>query len=119
MKNKRMTIMAAAILSVVTLLVVLYPTIGKNAIEKSAYDFLSKDGYTESEIDFVEVRHSYIGGLLGYGRWHTSIVFTDEPKVEYNCILGNGMIPKVFDIAAAGFSTDLPENYEPLHYKSR
>ncbi len=116
MKNKRIIIIVFVTILIALLIVVLYPQLGKNAIEKSTYDFLYKDGYVESEISSVEVRHSYINGLLGYGQWHTSIYFADEPKVEYHCILGNGIIPKVTAITAAGFSTDLPENYEPLHY---
>ncbi len=118
MKNKRIVIIVLATMLIALLIAVLYPPIEKNAIENSTYDFLFQDGYAESDISCVEVRHSYIGGLLGYGQWHTSIYFTDEPNVEYHCILSDGIIPKVTSISASGFSPDLPENYEPLHYPS-
>lgn len=101
---------------ILVLLGVLYPPIGKNAIEKSAYGFLMRDGYASADISLLEVRHSYINGLLGYGQWHTSIYFADEPKVEYYGILGQGIIPKVNDIRAGGFSTELEDDYQPLHY---
>lgn len=98
------------------LIFVLYPPLGKTILEKNIYNFLIQDGYVKLDISSVKVRHSYISGLLGYGQWHTSIYFTDEPKIEYNCILSNGIIPNITAIKATGFSSTLPENYKPLHY---
>lgn len=118
MKNKRMVIIIMAIILTAFLVAVLYPHFGRIQIENSIYHFLCKDGYTESEISCIEVGHSYINGLLGYGQWYTHIYFTDEPNVEYDCVLSNGILPKVTAIIAGGFSTSLPEDYKPLHYPS-
>ncbi len=116
MKHKRKYLVAFGAALLVILILALYPKIGEKAIEENIYDYLHKDGYRSSEISSVDARHSYINGLLGYGQWHTSIYFKDEPEVEYHCLLSNGILPKVKNITAGGFSSDLPDDYTPLHY---
>lgn len=116
MKNKRTLIIAIGIAALVILMAALYPPFAEKKIINNTYAFLFEDGYTESEISSVDARHSYMSGLLGYGEWHTSIFFADEPDVEYHCILTNDIIPKITTITAGGFSSNLPDHYEPLHY---
>lgn len=117
MKKKHIVIIIPVAILIALLIAILYPCLVKNATKKSTYDFLFQDGYTELDIACIEVRHSYISGLLGYGQWHTSLYFKDEPKVEYYCILSNDLLPMVTAISAGGFSSELPEEYAPLHYE--
>lgn len=115
MKGKQKAILVFAGMVLILLTAVLYPQFEKNAIEKRIYAYLIRNGYAADEIARIEARHSYIGGLLGYGQWHTSIFFADEPQVEYHCTLSNDFIPSILAITAGGFSPSLPMDYTPRH----
>lgn len=109
MKYKKTIIAIVCVILLMAALIAVYPMLGKEAISKDIQRFLAEDGIAETDILEIDVRHNYISGILGYGQWHTSIFFADEPEVEYHCVLSDDLIPKVDAICAGGFPSDSPE----------
>ncbi len=69
-----------------------YVGIGKNIIENKMWDYLKQENYIETDIQSIEVKHSFANILLSYNEWIINVVYEDEPTSVYNYTLKDGNI---------------------------
>ncbi len=70
----------------------LYVGIGKKTIENKMWDYLKQENYSETDIQSIEVKHSFANILLSYNEWTIDVVYKDEPTSVYNYTLRDGNI---------------------------
>lgn len=61
-----------------------YVIIGSNIIEKKTWEYLESKGYQTSEIQSLEVTHSFLNFILSYDEWNVKVVYIDEPTSVYS-----------------------------------
>ena len=91
MKKKLMTGICI-FLAVIVLGSFLYVGIGKNAIENKMRDYLKQNNYSGTDIQSIEVKHSFVNILLSYNEWTIDVVYEDEPTSVYSYTLKDGTI---------------------------
>ena len=91
MKKKLMTGICI-FLAVIILGSFLYVGIGKNTIENKMRDYLKQNNYSETDIQSIEVKHSFVNILLSYNEWTIDVVYEDEPTSVYSYTLKDGTI---------------------------
>ncbi len=77
MKN----IFALAIVLLLTLSVTACTT--SSDIEDETLAFLEAYGYERSDVNDIEVDHSYINKILGYNEWRIFVEFKSEPDIIF------------------------------------
>jgi len=70
----------------------LYVGIGRNTLENKMWDYLKQENYTETDIQSIEVKHSFVNILLSYNEWTIDVVYEDEPTSIYKYTLKDGNI---------------------------
>ena len=70
----------------------LYVGIGRSNLESKMWDYLKQENYTESDIQSIEVKHSFANILLSYNEWTIEVVYEDEPTSVYKYTLRDGSI---------------------------
>lgn len=70
----------------------LYVGIGRNTLENKMWDYLKQENYTETDIQSIEVKHSFANILLSYNEWTIDVVYEDEPTSIYKYTLKDGNI---------------------------
>ena len=70
----------------------LYVGIGRNTLENKMWDYLKQENYTETDIQSIEVKHSFANILLSYNEWTIDVVYEDEPTSIYKDTLKDGNI---------------------------
>ena len=91
MKKKLMTGICI-FLAVIILGSFLYVGIGKNTIKNKMRDYLKQNNYSETDIQSIEVKHSFVNILLSYNEWTIDVVYEDEPTSVYSYTLKDGTI---------------------------
>lgn len=74
------------ILSVVLVIVIggtAYVAAGSNARKNYVKDYLESKGYSQSQFQNIEVKHSFLNAVLGYQQWIIWVEFTDEQGIVY------------------------------------
>ena len=80
--KKKLKISLGMIL-VIALAIVSYKLIASNSIKDKTYSHLETIGYTQNDIDNVEIKHSFINKLLGYNEWRIFVEFESEPDIIF------------------------------------
>lgn len=70
----------------------LYVGIGRNNLENKMWDYLEQENYSETDIQSLEVKHSFMNILLSYNEWTIEVVYEDEPTSVYKYTLRDGSI---------------------------
>ena len=70
----------------------LYVGTRKSTIENKMRDYLKQENYNETDIQSIEVKHSFVNILLSYDEWIVDVVYKDEPTSVYNYTLKDGNI---------------------------
>ncbi len=63
--------------------IVIYKEVASNNIERKTYEFLRTKGYTNNDIDDVEVKHSFINKILSYNEWRIFVEFEVEEDIIF------------------------------------
>ncbi|MCH1949670.1 hypothetical protein MCJ35_10710 [Enterocloster sp. OA13] len=71
------------IILVLALAIVSYKLIASNSIKDKTYSHLETIGYTQNDIDNVEIKHSFLNKLLGYNEWRIFVEFESEPDIIF------------------------------------
>lgn len=71
------------IILVLALAIVSYKHIASNSIKDKTYSHLETIGYTQNDIDNVEIKHSFLNKLLGYNEWRIFVEFESEPDIIF------------------------------------
>ena len=80
--KKKLNISLGIIL-VLALAIVSYKLIASNSIKDKTYSHLETIGYTQNDIDNVEIKHSFLNKLLGYNEWRIFVEFESEPDIIF------------------------------------
>lgn len=56
------------------------------------WDYLEQENYSETDIQSLEVKHSFMNILLSYNEWTIEVVYEDEPTSVYKYTLRDGSI---------------------------
>ena len=96
--KKKLLIGVCVLLVVIILGSFLYVGIGKNNIENKMWNYLKQEDYSETDIQSVEVKHSFANILLSYNEWIINVVYEDEPTSIYKYTVRDG------DIVESGVS---------------
>lgn len=80
--KKKLKISLGMIL-VIALAIVSHKLIASNSIKDKTYSHLETIGYTQNDIDNVEIKHSFINKLLGYNEWRIFVEFESEPDIIF------------------------------------
>ena len=70
----------------------LYVGIGRNNLENQMWGYLEQENYSETDIQSLEVKHSFVNILLSYNEWTIEVVYEDEPTSVYKYTLRDGSI---------------------------
>lgn len=87
----------------------LYIGFGSRQLKARMWEYLRQEGYRETDIQSVKVKHSFANKILSYGEWKIAVVYADEPESTYTYTLRNGKIRE------GGVSTTLEK--EELKHK--
>jgi len=90
--KKKIVIGLSILLVMIILGDFLYVGIGKTTIENKMWDYLKQENYSETDIQSIEVKHSFANILLSYNEWTIDVVYVDEPTSIYKYTLKNGNI---------------------------
>lgn len=74
------------ILSIVLIAVtgsVIYVSNGSGVRERAVIEYLENKGYSQSQIQSVQAKYSFLNIILGYQAWGVEVVFADEQNVIY------------------------------------
>jgi len=86
---KRKGIILAGIVVVIILSCVIYVFTGTKKAEKLMWEYLNEKGYTTTQIQSIDVNHSFLNIILSYNEWNIAVVYTDEPTSIYNYHIKN------------------------------
>lgn len=81
MKRKRLIL--GGILTTIILTCVIYVFAGTNKAQKLMWEYLDEKGYTQTEIQSIDVNHSFLNIILSYDEWKISVIYADEPTSIY------------------------------------
>ena len=70
----------------------LYVGIGRNKLKNLMWDYLEQENYSETDIQSLEVKHSFVNILLSYNEWTIEVVYEDEPTSVYKYTIRDGSI---------------------------
>ncbi len=82
MKNKNL-IISLGIIAVFVLAIVSYKVVAGNSIAEKTYSYLETVGYTQTDMEDIEIKHSFINKVLGYNEWRIFIEFKKEPDIIF------------------------------------
>ena len=70
----------------------IYVSVGTKKAEELTWEYLEEKGYTQQEVQSVDVNHSLLNVILSYNEWNIDIVYTDEPTSTYNFTIKYGKL---------------------------
>lgn len=91
MKRKGIVI-TICIVAVIILSCSIHVYKGTKHADKLMWEYLENKGYSQSEIQSVDVNHSFLNIILSYNEWSIAVVYTDEPTSIYYYHIKNGNI---------------------------
>jgi len=71
-----------------------YCMIQWHIIQEKTYSYLETYGYTDEDIEQVDLKHSFLNKLLWYNEWRILVEFKKEPDVYYWFTYRNNVIMK-------------------------
>lgn len=92
-KRKRFYI-PITILTVIILFCFAYVFVGTKNAEKLMLEYLDEKGYSQTEIQSIDVKHSFVNKILSYNEWGILVVFADEPTSRYHFTVKDNAIVK-------------------------
>lgn len=101
--KKKPVIVAAIIIIIVAAIGLVYLWQGMEMVEVQTHSFLLDKGYTNADIVTIEVEHSFVNLILSRDEWTSTVVFVDEPDVQYhftweeNAIISTGVSGEISD----------------------
>ena len=82
----------AITLITITLFCLTYVFVGTKKAEKLMWKYLDEKEYTQTEIQSIDVKHSFLNIILSYDEWQVAVVYTDEPTSIYYYRIKNDSI---------------------------
>ncbi|MDD4729735.1 MAG: DUF3139 domain-containing protein [Dysgonamonadaceae bacterium] len=89
---KRKGIILAVIMVVIILSCSIYVFAGTKKAEKLMWEYLDEKGYMTTEIQSIDVNHSFMNIILSYNEWNIAVVYSDEPTSIYSYHIKNSSI---------------------------
>ncbi len=80
---KKKIIIPIGIIALLVLAIVSYKFVAVNSITDKTYAHLETVGYTQTDIEDIEVKHSFINKVLGYNEWRIFVEFKKEPDIIF------------------------------------
>lgn len=71
------------ILITIALFCFTYVFAGAKKAENLTWEYLDKKGYRQTEIQSIDVNHSFLNIILSYDEWNIAVVYADEPTSIY------------------------------------
>jgi hypothetical protein len=69
---------------VITIVGIVYAATGSSARLNYVKDYLESKGYSQPQIQSIEVKHSFLSAILGYQQWVVQVEFADELGIIYH-----------------------------------
>lgn len=92
MVKRKGIVSSVCVVAVVIIVLTIYDFIGTKRVENLMWEYLDDKGYTQSEIQSVEVSHSFLNIILSYNECNIVVVYKDEPTSKYSYHLKAGNI---------------------------
>lgn len=83
-------------------------------IHNKTYSLLETYGYTEEDIEQVDLKHSFLNNLLWYDEWRILVEFKKEPDIYYRFTYRNNEILKIWIS-----SEPMPDKDKLIEYDNR
>ncbi len=80
---KKKIIIILAIIVVLTLAMAAYKILAGNSISEKTDSYLEDVGYLQSDIEYIEIKHSLVNRFLGYNEWRIFVEFKKEPGIIF------------------------------------
>lgn len=91
MKRKGIIILVC-IVAVIAVSCTIYVFAGTKKAENLMSEYLDVKGYTQTEIQSIDINHSFINMVLSYNEWNITVIYTDEPTSIYSYNMKDGNI---------------------------
>ena len=78
------------IVTIIALSSFIYVFTGKKKAEKLTWEYLERKGYTQQEVQRIDVTHSFLNIILSYNEWNIAIIYTNEPTSTYHYTIKDG-----------------------------
>lgn len=104
MKKKQVIIAAVAVV-IMGMIGITYVWQGSELVEVQTHSYLLDKGYTNADISTIEIKHSFLNLILSYNEWTSTVVFMDEPTIQYHftwkdsAIISAGVSGEILDKA--------------------
>ncbi len=80
---KKKIIISLGIIVVLMLAIVSHKLVVGNGLTEKTYSHLESVGYTQNDIEDIEIKHSFINKFLGYNEWRIFVEFKKEPDIIF------------------------------------
>lgn len=80
------------VVAVIIIVLTIYDFIGTKRVKSLMWEYLNDKGYTQAEIQSVDVSYSFLNIILSYNEWNIVVVYKDEPTSKYSYHLKAGNI---------------------------
>ena len=91
-----------------------YCMIQWHIIQDKTYSYLETYGYTEDDIEQVDLKHSFLNKLLWYQEWRILVEFKNEPDIYYRFTYRNHEILKTWISSEPMLDKDKIIEYENM-----
>lgn len=109
--KKKLAAIAAAVFLVIAAAGMVYVWQGSEMVEVQTHSYLLDKGYTNADLATIEVEHSFMNLILSNDEWISTVVFMDEPKVQYHFTWKDSAI------VSAGVSGEILDEDDLKHLK--
>lgn len=100
------------ILSIIVVLFIAsfaYVSLKTKKLDKQMVTYIEEKGYCREDLTKLDVSHSLFGAIKLEGGWNISIVYKDEPYVDYSYTIEKGKV------TMSGFSGDIKDKSRLKH----
>ena len=80
------------IVAVIIICCMLYVHVGSKRIEQQMWQHLTEKGYHATDVQSVEIKHSFLNVILSYNEWTVRVVYRDEPDSFYLYTIKDGTL---------------------------
>lgn len=101
--NKKPIVIAILAAIIIAVVGITYLWQGSEMVEVQTHSYLLDKGYTNADIATIEVEHSFVNLIMSYDEWTSTIVFVDQPDVQYHfawkdsAIVSTGVSGEILD----------------------
>ncbi len=82
MKKKTILVIICIVMTIF-ITSIIYVTVGANKAKRLINNYLDEKGYSQDEIQSIDVKHSFLNVILSYQEWSIAVVYSDEPTSIY------------------------------------